>query len=622
VIPFARHFSTLVSLVLLVWLLGGCGDAPPDADPATLREVRQGKLVGRSLADGEVHAWLGIPYAQPPEGPLRWRATRPPETWEGTREALESGQMCSQLGGDPVSGGEDCLTLDVYTPAFEPAAVPTGPARRPVMYWIHGGGNSMGWGHQIPPTRLAAEHDVIVVTINYRLGIFGWLSHPALRASAAGPEEASGNFGTLDMIRGLEWVRDNIERFGGDPQRITIFGESAGGVDVFSLLISPPAEGLFQAAIVQSGIPATVTRSQAEAYTDDADPGLPGSSGELLIALVRQAGRAEDRESAKAVVAAMGMQETENFLRGLTTEELLSPFVEAVGESGMPIYISPAIYRDGHVIRDGEPVDLFGTPGGYSAVPVIAGTNRDESKLFYAFDSPHVSRTFGFPTGFESERLYDMEGEYGGLVWRAQGADEPISAMRRVQGPSAWAYRFDWDEEGRLLGLDLSKLLGAAHALELLFVFGVTDLGFANHFFFDDRESAEELSRVMRSYWTNFAHTTEPGRGQAGDLPAWTPWSAREGGAKYMIFDSARDGGLRMGTDRVDQAMVVRRVLEDPRFQDDSERCSVFRNLVRWSNALTPKGYEAIGNGACRPHPLGARLSFGSLSHQNDSWKK
>jgi para-nitrobenzyl esterase len=619
VIPFARRFSTLILLVLLVPLLVGCGDAPPEADPATLREVTQGKLVGTSLAEGEVHAWLGIPYAQPPVGPLRWRAPRPPEAWEGTREALESGQMCSQLGGDPVSGGEDCLTLDVYTPAFGPDAVPTGPARRPVMYWIHGGGNSMGWGHQIPPTRLAAEHDVIVVTINYRLGIFGWLSHPALRASAAGPEEASGNFGTLDMIRGLEWVRENVERFGGDPERITIFGESAGGVDVFSLLLSPPAEGLFQAAIVQSGIPATVTRNQAEAYTDDAEPGLPGSSGELLIALVRQAGRAEDRESAKAVVAAMGTKETEDLLRGLTTEELLSPFVEAVGESGMPIYISPAIYRDGHVIRDGEPVDLFATPGGYSAVPVIAGTNRDESKLFYAFDSPHVSRTFGFPTGFEDERLYDVEGEYGGLVWRAQGADEPISAMRGVQGPSAWAYRFDWDEEGRLLGLDLSRLLGAAHALELLFVFGVTDLGFANYFFFDDRESAEELSRWMRSYWTNFAHTTVPGRGQAGDLPEWTPWSTREGGAKYMIFDSARGGGLRMGTDRVDQATVVRRVLADSRFQDDSERCSVFRNLVRWSNALTPKGYEEIGNGACRPHPLGARLSFGSLSHLNDS---
>lgn len=129
------------------------------------------------------------------------------------------------------------------------------------------------------------------------------------------------------------------------------------------------------------------------------------------------------------------------------------------------------------------------------------------------------------PSGFSNERMYDVEGEYGGLIWRAIGADEPIAAMRKAQGPSVWAYRFDWDEEPSVLGMDMSKLIGAGHAVEMLFVFGLTDLGFGNRFVFDDRPSAERLSEAMRSYWANFAHTLEPGTGQGGDLPEWGAWS-------------------------------------------------------------------------------------------------
>jgi para-nitrobenzyl esterase len=473
----------------------------------------------------------------------------------------------------------------------------------------------MGWGDQIPPAALARDNGVIVVTINYRLGIFGWLAHEALRASAATPEDASGNFGTLDMVRGLEWVRDNIAAFGGDPDRVTIFGESAGGINVFSLLLSPAARGLFHGAIAQSGVATTLTLAQAERYTDDPEPGLPGSSSELLIALLRREGRAQDRDSAKQVAAAMSHEEVEAFLRGFTAEQLLAPFAELM-EGGMPIYMAPTVYQDGVVISKGEPVELFATRGAYNAVPVIAGTNREESKLFFAMTSPHVEKIFGFPTGFRNERLYDVESEYGGLVWRAQGADEPISAMRGSQGPSVYAYRFDWDEEGSILGTDLSKLLGAAHAVEMLFVFGVTDLGFANRFVFDDRPSAERLSEQMRSYWAEFAHTGRPGRGQGGDLPEWKPWGTRAEDPKYLIFDSERDGGLEFGTDRIDQAYVLARAGQDPRLLDDEERCRVYKNMVQWSEALTPEEYGEIAGGVCQAWPIEGRTVFPSLSHE------
>ncbi len=250
--------------------------------------------------------------------------------------------------------------------------------------------------------------------------------------------------------------------------------------------------------------------------------------------------------------------------------------------------------------------------------------------------SPHVSRTFGFPTGFESKRLYDVEAEYGGLVWRLQGVDEPIAAMRSsVQGPSAWAYRFDWDEEGSLLGVDFSELVGAAHAVELLFVFGLTDLGFANQIVFEDRESAERLSRQMRSYWTNFARELRPGRGGRGgrgdrggrggragpesDLPEWRPWSPEPGAAKYMIFDSTEDGGLRLASDRIDRGFLIDRALNDPRLFDAAERCRVLRHMVEWGRILSPEEYREIGDGVCRAHPLGARSTFGSLSHHGEA---
>ncbi len=614
--------SNILSRVPLVLLAGalvaGCSDSPPPAEPGSARTIAQGDVVGVSLEGGAVHAWRGLPYAEPPVGSLRWRAPRTPTTWQGTWEALVSGSPCPQLGGEPVLGDEDCLYLDVYAPAMGADALPEGADRLPVMYWIHGGGNTMGWGDQVPPAALARDNGVIVVTINYRLGIFGWLSHPALRASAQGPEDASGNFGTLDMIRGLEWVQENIAAFGGDPNRVTIFGESAGGLNVFSLLVSPRAKGLFHAAIAQSGSPTTMTRDESENYTDDGyAPGLPGSSSELLIALLRRAGRAESRESAKQVAAQMSTGEVEAFLREHSTRELLEPFVEIMDET-LPMYISPNIFQDGFVVAKGEPIELFARAGAYNAVPFIAGTNRDEHKLFFAMNSPHLETTFGLPSGFKNERLYDVEGEYGGLMWRAMGADEPVSTMRGTQGPSVWAYRFDWDEETSVLGMDLSKLLGAAHGLEMIFVFGVTDFGFANRFFFEDQASAATLSEQMRSYWANFAHSFRPGQGQQGELPEWKPWGVGREAPKYMVFDTQLDGGLRMETDQVDQAFVFERAARDPRLFDDEERCRVFKNFVQWSEALTVEQYAQVNGGVCGQWPLESRLFFPSLDHLRD----
>jgi len=245
------------------WYLSDSLPEPAKADPTSERVTSTGKVRGFAAGNG-AQGWLGIPYAAPPVGPLRWRAPRPARPWAGTREALVPGPVCPQLGGPladvapkewgKVVGAEDCLTLNIWTPRHTPAELSALAEPYPVMLWIHGGGNTIGYGADYDGRVLAGTHKVIVVTINYRLGVLGWFNHPAVLAGAENADDASGNFGTLDTIAALQWVQDNIAAFGGDPERVTIFGESAGGVNVFALLASERAKGLFHGAISQSGL--------------------------------------------------------------------------------------------------------------------------------------------------------------------------------------------------------------------------------------------------------------------------------------------------------------------------------------------------------------------------------
>ena len=593
--------SSHLVLILIAALGVGCGSdvPPPVADASSQRTLVTGDVVGYLHPDREAHVWKGIPFAQPPVGELRWRAPLPPEPWEGVRNAITAGNDCVQLDmTDPskVTGDEDCLVLDVYAPKVAADAVPEGEDLKPVMVWIHGGGNSIGSAAVYDASRLAVEGDVIVVPIQYRLGLFGWLTHPALRASAATPEDASGNYGTMDTIRALEWVRDNAAAFGGDPNNVTVFGESAGGIDVFALLLSPRAKGLFHRAISQSGVLLSTPVADAEAFADDDDPRSAGS-GELFLQYLVHDGKAADRDAAVAALAGMSHAEIESYLRAKSAEELLAIFQNSM-MGGM--YFVPQLFRDGYVLSALDPLEALANPAKHNAVPTIAGTNREETKLFAMAGSPHVSTVFGVPTRVNDTLGFDLEGEYGGLLWKAQGADQPLTAMRQGGRNDLWGYRFDWDEEGKILWLDLSKLLGASHAVEMLFVFGFTDLGSWTDNVFADPPSAERLSAQMRSYWTHFARTGTPGMGAGGTLPEWEAW----GDGRYLLFDSAAGGGLRHTNDTVTVDSVVERLADDDRVRSAEERCALYRGLVTWSDAYTREQYDAFADGACQPWPL------------------
>jgi para-nitrobenzyl esterase len=592
--------------------LAGCGGDDEVRRPAdeTRRTISQGEVVGY-LAENGAHAWRGLPFAEPPVGDLRWRAPRPPAGWSGVREALASGSECVQFGG-PLSdsgsgkptGDEDCLGLNVFAPAMTPEQVARLDQPLPVMVWIHGGGNTIGSATVYDGSVLAASQSVIVVTVNYRLGVFGWFSHPALHERDESADDRSGNYGTLDLVRALSWVRDEIAAFGGDPTRVTIFGESAGGANVYSLLLSPRAKGLFQRGIVQSGGIWTSTVDEARNPRDAASPGHPMSSAEVSYALAERSLGAKGRDAARAQVDEMTTMQLERLLRGAAAADVLELF-DGSRMGGM--YDNVGLIRDGTVLPPGDPLVALAA-GRYNRVPVIIGSNRDEVRLFAMMGSDHVTRVFGMPLWPKDERRWLLETEYPSLMWKAQGVDEPASAMADAQGDSVFAYRFDWDEEPKLLCSDFSILLGAAHAVEIPFVFGrLRFLGLEFLLFDDDRRpAAEELARSMMSYWGQFAWLGRPGHGSNGRLPLWRPWDDSTPDApRFLILDTADGGGIRMSSDSVTREGVIERVSRDDRFQSADERCEIYRSFVERGESMKRSEYERVGDGECAALPPG-----------------
>jgi para-nitrobenzyl esterase len=604
----------IVSALLLSVCTGACGlspEPPPAraADPATRRTTALGVVVGHAGSAG-THAWHAIPFAQPPLGALRWRAPVAAEPWPDVREALGDAPGCAQppppFGGgenpDGSAGSEDCLYLNVFAPPFAEDAVPQGEARLPVMVWIHGGGNSIGNARMYDGGHLAAEQGVIVVAVQYRLGPFGWLRHAALRADAgATGADRSGNFGTLDLIEALRWVRTNIAAFGGDPARVTVFGESAGGRNTFTLLQSPLAAGLFQRAIAQSGGLSSPTLAEAENLTSDAEPGHENSSNELLLRLLVSHRGAADRAAAQALAASLAPAEVAAFLRARSPGEIFAAYT---GGSGMGMLRFPQIFPDGTVMPADAP-EAHLTAGRYNRVPVIAGTNRDENKLFMAFDEEYVRLWFRVLPSLRDPERYDRDAEYQALAWKLNGADDPARWMRRAQGESVFAYRFDWDELGRFLWVDWSRVIGAGHAVEIPFVFGDFDVPLLGSLFDEENlESRRQLSRAMMSYWAEFAAHGAPGRGRRGELPLWKPWDeATAESERFLVFDAESGGGIRMSADDITSAELVDRIRDDARFADAAERCALLARLQGWR----PLPALDVARAGCTPAQVAAQ---------------
>jgi para-nitrobenzyl esterase len=464
-------------MLLTVLAFGMSLLSAPTSDPPEV-QVAQGRLTGRT-AD-IVASFRNIPYAAPPVGPLRWRPPQPVQPWTGVRAADRPGAICIQppANGDPGVGplpmSEDCLTLNVWSPA--------GAERLPVMVWIHGGGynNGSGTAELYDGTNLA-RRGVVVVTINYRLGRLGFFDHPALAAERAADTPA-GNYGVMDQIAALEWVRDNIAAFGGDPSRVTLFGESAGGAAVTQLMVAPAAQGLFHAAIVQSGL-----GRQRSALLSEDRPGRP-SAQSLGLQFARSAGLPEA---------------TADQLRALPAERLLPP---------MPAFYSDNLIVDGQVVPE-DVVEAFAA-GRQAPVPLIIGTNSAEfwwirptdagayGRLDDALtDAEHAAllQAYGGPDGYDAHIVSD-------LVFNEPARH--LARLHRRAGHPAWLYRFDV-----VAASNPEPSGGATHASERPYVFdNLHTVGRP----MQARDQA--AATLMADYWTGLAKTGAP---QADRGPLW-----------------------------------------------------------------------------------------------------
>ncbi|MHB1938134.1 MAG: carboxylesterase/lipase family protein [Acidobacteriaceae bacterium] len=488
-----------------------------------------GRIEGALSADGEVRTFLGIPYAAPPVGPLRWKPPQTAAKWSGVRSATRFGPRCMQakLFPDMVfrdpGPSEDCLTLNIWAPVGKSA----GPL--PVMVWIHGGGFVTG-GSSEP--RQDGEHlarkGVIVVSMNYRLGVFGFFALASLRAESA--NHAAGNYGLMDQAAALEWVRRNIAAFGGDPNRVTIFGESAGSISVSGLMASPQSRGMFAGAIGESGGALT---------------------GPGLTFLSQSVSEQRGEEFAQSAFKNSSL----SFLRSVSAADLLQA-ATAAPHSEETFW--PNV--DGDFLPESVP-DIF-AKGEQSRVPLLAGWNKDEGSQ-EVLDQPQkptpeglramAEKRFGAraqeflnvyaaSNGAESLRVAE---DFAGDAFIAYSTWEWLEAQVKTGSAPVYRYRFDLGSPGD----PFHPALLAFHSDDIEYVFGTLD----------SRQGAKwrpedyKLSELMQDYWTNFAKSGDP---NGAGLPRWPTYN--EAG-KWQVMHLSPDSEARHDRHR-DRYLFLQRV--------------------------------------------------------------
>jgi para-nitrobenzyl esterase len=568
-----RSTRTLTAVLVCAAVAGAFSlSACAAPEPGLQVETGEGPVLGMQRENG-AHFWGAVPYAAAPAGDARWRPPQPAPAREAVLEAFEPGAPCAQPAyGDaetgPVLGAEDCLTLNIHAPADADGA--------PVMVWIHGGGNYAGAAREYDGAVLAEREGVVVVTINYRLGPFGWFHHPAIRGER--PDAPTGQFAVLDMIAALQWVQANIEGFGGDAGRVTIFGESAGGQNIYALVLAEPAQGLFHRAISQSGGLWNMSLAQAVNPSDAEAPGTRASASEILAAWLIAAGRADDRAAALELLSTMNDGVIAAFMRDLSTEAVLAPYRDQPDLG----YDLPSVVLDGVIVsQEGHRAQL--ASGAYNQVPMMLGGNLNEQKAWMAYDPAYVEFTQAGPVARARDQYAAIDQHYSNW-WNASAVDDIADhAVSPV-----YAYRFDWADAPNE-PVDLAFLVGAAHGMEIPFVFGTFAGGFEPLFTPDNRAGRETLSRAMSAYWAEFARSGDPGDGGAG-LPQWETWDE---GRRKMIFDA---GEIALAPAPLTFDTLVDRLLADERLSEE-ERCMILRH-----NTMYPEfDLERLAQADCAP---------------------
>jgi para-nitrobenzyl esterase len=489
----------------LFWLLCFLGlrlISPAAATPALspVVAISSGQIQGARLPDGHGFVFRGIPFAQPPVGEFRWREPQPVIAWSDVRDAIKCGPPAAQasIGWNErfaTASSEDCLYLDVWTPTE------SGQARKPVMVWLHGGANVGGSGgaDNLYDGQPLISHDVVLVVIEYRLGIFGFFAHPDLTKES--PHHSSGNYGLLDQIAALQWVHDNITRFGGDPNNVTLFGQSAGSIDALALMTTPLTHGLFQRVIAESGplFPTSFrTLDEREKTGMRAIEQLPVSSEKNLA-----------------------------YLRSLSVEELFK--IKTGGAA-------PNI--DGWVLPVDPAVQI--ASGKANPLPLLIGTNaiefpfsgsvdelkNDIQSVFHGL-APKVLAQYGLNQGSlppAPDPVYgDLADQWGSVFFQCISIIQ--GGRHAAAGNPVWEYEF---------ARAIPPRPKVGHSGDLPYVFG--NLYAKGDQAGDFQAADHRLSANIQAYWTNFAKTGNP---NGSGLPLWPTYDDKT--RKFMRFTTAAE---------------------------------------------------------------------------------
>lgn len=523
--------KNLFIVIFSLSILGSCVNSIQQNNSLTIATssgISQGQL------KQNVISWEDIPYAVPPEGDLRWKAPRPLVSYESNIEpqdgngCLQEASIYAGIQGEGMVGQEDCLYLDIKAP------VNNLNRRLPVMFWIHGGGNTSGVKDYYDFSELIREHQVLVVTINYRLGPMGWFTHPAIQGLQSGMDKSS-NFGTLDIIEALKWVKTNIQNFGGNPDNITIFGESAGGNNVFSLLASPIADGLFHKAISQSGYTRSFTKQEALGINRN---GIVvnqlGSDPVLTKHDLSGYGRIKNLFNQDPQKYG---DEYQRYLRSLDGKALLEIYQKISDDTYERL---PLLTRDGIVTH------INGVSTGLAAsqkknnIPVIAGSNKDELSLWLGANRYFVEASYPLTKlvpipkiELKKEELYKLWVKTRSQGWKLRGVDEPLMELEKAGYDSLYAYRFDWDDQKSSYFADFPNLIGAAHGFEISFITGDFKFGPIGRYVYPNGELRNQMQETMMNAWASFAKTGTPNTGKQHQ---WKKFNSKD--RTFMKLDS------------------------------------------------------------------------------------
>jgi para-nitrobenzyl esterase len=527
-----------VSIGLVAGLLTACGGG--DYQPPTVSDTQFGKVEGLATPDGQAYAWLGIPFAKAPIGNLRWKAPADPAPWTGNLKAQQYGNPCSQLGslyGPPPAGmdyglanvptinlpigNEDCLNLNIWRPA-------TDEKNLPVIVFIHGGSWKTGSGIMYDGATLANKANAVVITTNYRIGMFGWLNHPALKSGNA--LDDSGNFGTLDLIAALKFVKNNIANFGGDPTNVTTMGQSAGAGNIYSLIVSPLTKDLLHKAIPMSLGLSTSVPTNTYATT-------------LLQQLLIKDLLATDAATANTYLATKSNDWIRAYLYSKSTTALMG--LTTITALGSP----PNNFRDGAVIPT-DPTAAINA-GDFRNVPLIIGNTSEEGKLFAAYagawkvtDQVRLTMMASFDpnaavqTLKTSDLITMSDAAYNtataGLNSIITASINTTTPLMKSKQDKVYAYSFNWAQEPYPWNI----IYGATHAEDISFMFGTFDKPslFSSGYSTANKGGREALSNAMIASVKSFIRTSDPNNSTLG--VTWEKWSPTAGGPKKLIFDA------------------------------------------------------------------------------------